>query len=130
MEKQSKKRDDLTKKLVQEAGTYSPSADFVNNVMQSVQAISAKEKVYQPLISKKILWFIGLCAAVSFILVYLNPTSGIAFVNELDLTALSTVENPFANLKFSKTLLYGVGFLGLFLLQVPLLKKYVERSYQ
>lgn len=128
MEEQFKNIDSITNKLVQQAGTHQTSPDFVSKVMEAVTAKAAHKTTYQPLISKKGWWGIGVAALLGIVLLYLYPTSGIPMVNEFDLSKKLTFNNPFANLHFSKTFVYGVGFLGLFFLQIPFLKRYMERK--
>ena len=130
MEEQFNNMDRLTKKYVKDAGVHKPASDFLSNVMTAIDEKKTQTIVYQPLITKKVWWIIGVVALASLIVLFLYPTSSISYLNNIDLTQNLAFENPFQDIKFSKTLVYGIGFLGLFLLQIPVLKKYNEQSYQ
>ena len=134
MEEQFKNIDRLTRKLVKEAGTYKPSPDFLHNVMTTVNAKVADQKVYQPLISKKVWRIISILAIISLIALYFYPATGNSYINEFNLAEKLSFNNPFTNpfagITFSKTIIYGIGFLGLFLIQIPFLKSFMERRYQ
>jgi hypothetical protein len=130
MEEQFNNMDRLTKKYVKDAGVHQPSGNFLMNVMTALEEKKSHAIVYQPLISKKAWWIIGSIALASIVVLYLYPTSSISYLNEIDLTKKLAFENPFQNIKFSKTLVYGIGFLGLFLLQIPVLKRFNEQSYR
>lgn len=130
MEEQFNNMDRLTKKYVKDAGVHKPSGDFLSNIMTAIEEKKSHANVYQPLISKRAWWIIGVVALASFVILFLYPTSSISYLNEIDLTKNIAFENPFQDIKFSKTLVYGIGFLGLFLLQIPVLKRFSEQSYQ
>jgi len=134
MDKQSKNIDSYTKKIVQEAGLESPSSDFTNNVMNMVaeKVLAPPTTVsYIPLISKSNK-FILLAILVS-VLLYLifNPMFETSYLSKyivnLNFKEWFSSTNLFDS--FSKTTLYGIGFLALFLIQIPFLKKYMERTY-
>jgi len=129
MEEQFKNIDKFTSDLVKEAGIQMPSADFFNNVMMAVERTSIKE-AYKPLISKNLWFVIGALFIALMAVLYFSPLSQLAFISDLNLTEKLSLENPLANIKFSKTLVYGIGFLGLFIAQIPFLKYYyIEKSY-
>ncbi len=123
MEKPSKNIEKITQDWVREAGLEQPSSAFVQNVMNAIEKKSATQKVYRPLISRRG-W--GLVAAVfvaSIALLYLFPIGELTYFNDIKLAELSTIKNPFAGLEVSKTMVYGIGFLALFLVQIPFLKR-------
>lgn len=130
MEEQFSNMDRLTRKYVKDAGIHKPSGNFLMNVMSALEDKKSQATVYQPLISKKAWWIIGAVAMASVVVLYLYPTSSISYLNDLNLTQKLAFKNPFPDIKFSKTLVYGIGFLGLFLLQIPVLKRFSEQSYQ
>lgn len=127
MEEQYKHLDEQTKSLIKEAGTYKPSADFLGNVMAAVE-VRARKETYKPLISKTS-WVVICGLLLAWITVfYFYPSSYSSVFKNIDLTNTLSFENPFSGYEFSKTLTYGLGFLGLFLVQVPFLKRYMEKK--
>ena len=126
MEEQYRNIDKKTQELIKDAGTYEPSADFLRNVMSAVEVV-AKKEVYKPLISKTS-WFV-ICALllVWMVVFYIYPSSYSSVFKSVDLSNDLNFENPFSDYEFSKTLGYGLGFLGLFLVQIPFLKSYMEK---
>ena len=134
MDKQSKNIDLYTKKIVQEAGLESPSSYFTNNVMNMVakKAITKPTTAsYIPLISKNNK-FILLAILVSvFLYLIFNPMFETSYLSKYTVSLNFKQWFSSTNLfdSFSKTTLYGIGFLALFLIQIPFLKKYMERTY-
>ncbi len=127
MEEQYKHLDKRTKGLIKEAGTYKPSADFLSNVMSAVEVI-AKKEAYKPLISKSS-WFVIFALLLAWMIVfYVYPSSYSSIFKNVEFTNGLSFDNPFSGYEFSKTLVYGLGFLGLFLVQIPFLKRYMEKS--
>jgi hypothetical protein len=126
MEEQFKDFDKKTQKLIKEAGTYKPSANFLSNVMSTIEN-KATRQVYKPLISRTSWFVIGGLLVVWMLVAYLYPSSYSSVFKEFNLTEKLAIENPFAVVEFSKILMYGLGFLGLFLVQVPFLKRYMEK---
>ena len=128
MEEQFKNIDKLTEKLVKEAGIHKPSANFLNNVMLAVEQKSIK-RVYEPLISRSTWWIIGILSVALLIVLFIFPFTQLPFVSDLELSQKLNFENPFSGIEFSKTTVYAVGFLGLFLIQIPFLKRLAEQRY-
>jgi hypothetical protein len=128
MEEQFKNIDKLTKKLVKEAGIHKPSANFLNNVMSVVEQKSIK-RVYEPLISRSAWIVIGVLFVASLILLYFYSSSQFILFNDLHLSQKLNFYNPFSAIKFSKTTVYAISFLGLFLIQIPFLKRLMEQRY-
>ncbi len=128
MEEQYKHLDQSTRAIIKEAGTYKPSADFLSNVMSAVEVI-AKKKGYKPLISKNS-WFVICTLLLTWMVVfYVYPSSySSVFKSSIDLTNKLSFDNPFSGYEISKALVYGLGFLGLFLVQIPFLKRYMEKK--
>lgn len=127
MEEQFRNIDKKTQELIKEAGTYKPSADFLSNVI-SVVELKAKKETYQPLISKTA-WFIICALLLAWMIVfYMYPSSYSSVFKSFDLTSKLSFDNPFSGYEISNTLIYGLGFLGLFLVQIPFLKRYMEKG--
>ncbi|MFK5983560.1 MAG: hypothetical protein QM499_11645 [Flavobacteriaceae bacterium] len=129
MEKPSKKIDSYTESLIKEAGLQQPSADFFANVMNAVEAEKAPQPiVYQSLISKQT-WMVLLVASVvviGFLLLFPSSSETIVKLPKLNFEKLSF---HLPELHFSKITIYGIGFLGLFLIQIPFLKRQLNKSY-
>ena len=125
MKEQFEKEEVLIKNLLREVGNETTSVDFTNSVMQ---AIAAKQKIkpiiYQPLISKNA-WIVLAGFAIVFV-------CGLYFITAetpmlLDFSLLDSVKFP--QLKLSTTMVYAVGFVSLFFLQIPLLNRFLEKQY-
>ncbi|RMA57944.1 hypothetical protein [Ulvibacter antarcticus] len=127
MEERYKKIDDISKKLIKEAGLQQPSTDFLTNVM-SVVAQKAAKKIYKPLISKMAWVFIGLVVLLVSSVLFIVPLSHVSFFGIFDAIEKVSIHNPFSEVKVSKITIYGLGFLGLFLVQIPFLKRHLNRT--
>ena len=123
MEKSSKHIDKITQDWVEEAGIEQPSFGFANNVMRAIEAKAVREKVYRPLISLRGWGLVAAFFVVSVVLLYYIPIGEIPYLKNMDITNVPSIKNPFAGLEVSKTMVYAVGFLVLFLIQIPFLKK-------
>ena len=129
MEKPSKKVDSYTESLIKEAGLQKPSADFFANVMNAVEAEKASQPiVYQSLISKQMWMVLSVVSIIVIGFLLLFPSSSETIVN---LPSLNFEKLSFhiPELHFSKITIYGIGFLGLFLIQIPFLKRQLNKSY-
>ena len=123
MENSSKKIEKLTQEWVKEAGIEQPSLGFVHNVMDSIEVSASQAKVYQPLISRRGWGLIAILFIASLVAIYLLPLGESPYFGNLDFSNLPTFENPFEGVEVSKPVLYAVGFLALFLVQIPFLKR-------
>jgi hypothetical protein len=123
MEKPSKNIEKITQDWVREAGLEQPSSAFVQNVMDAIEKRSATQKVYRPLISRRGWGMVAAVFVVGVALLYLFPIGEVSYFNDLKLAEVSSIKNPFAGLEVSKTMVYGIGFLALFLVQIPFLKR-------
>ncbi len=129
MEKPSKKIESYTGNLIKEAGLQQPSTSFFTNVMNAVEAKKAHQSVvYQSLISKQT-WMVLLVASVVVIgFLLMIPSSSETIINLPNLH-FEKLSFHLPELHFSKITIYGLGFLGLFLIQIPLLKRQLEKNY-
>ncbi len=126
MEKHSNREEQLIKKLLSEAGTEKPSADFKTKIMNAVERKSAPMPEYRPLIPQFV-WFVVLGIIIMAIagLYYLNSDVSIDLSANIDIPKFSIPE-----LHFSKTMQYAIAFVSLFFLQVPFLKKFLDSQYR
>jgi len=123
MENSPKEIEKLTQQWVQEAGIEKPSVDFVHNVMDAINTSASKPKVYRPLISKRGWSLIAALFVASLVVVYFFPLGEFRYLETIDLSKLPSIQNPFDGMNVSKPMLYAVGFLALFLVQIPFLKR-------
>tara|TARA_R110000787_G_scaffold81036_2_gene175921 strand:+ start:76960 stop:77346 length:387 start_codon:yes stop_codon:yes gene_type:complete len=128
MDKQSKKIDKLTHQLINEAGLENPSADFFSKVMDKIEIQKVSQPiVFQPLISKKA-WLL----IISFAIVVITLLTMYPIIDEFSLFQLPSLSNlsfKFPEMHLSKTAIYGIGFLSLFLIQIPFLKKQIDQRF-
>ncbi len=127
MEKQFNREDELIKRLLNEAGTEKPSAGFKSRIMKTVEARDAEIKPYEPLISKT--------GWTSIVVISVLSLTGLSFLyadislfNDLSFDFPLFINMPEINL--SRTMQYAIAFVALFFLQVPFLKRFLDREYQ
>ncbi|NNM22501.1 MAG: hypothetical protein HKO54_03010 [Flavobacteriaceae bacterium] len=118
-------QDEITKKMIQEAGLEQPSAGFVRDVMNAIE-VKSTSTVYRPLIGRRGWTAIAAVVVISLVVVYLMPSEGSSFFESLNLPTGASIPNPMEKIEVSQTMLYAIGFLGLFLLQIPFLKRRFE----
>ncbi len=69
--------DDLTRKLLQQAGQQEPSWNFTSSLMEKIHAQDARKVfIYKPVISPRGWWLTGISMGVLCLLVWLLPSSG------------------------------------------------------
>lgn len=121
--------EELTTKIVQEAGLKKPSVDFTHRIMDAIEKqTQSVTTVYTPLISKKMWWVIGCVIVVVVGYIF-------AFNTELPAMqdALATVSSELPQWKIPtyefdvavpNTLVYGVLIMAILLaIEIPLLKR-------
>ena len=126
MEEQFKKDDKILSELISEAGLDSPSLSFDDNVMRAIKEAEAKSIAYKPLIPKKIWVFITIgFAALLAVLIFSGPGEPGIIKNLVGDTGFSIPE-----FSVSRIFIYAIAFLGLFLVQIPILKRQlIDRTY-
>lgn len=128
MEKQSKHFDKITHQLINEAGLENPSPDFFSNVMDKIEVKNASQPiVYQPLISIKMWILLFVITIVSVVLLMTFPIISTNTIYQIP--SLSSLSFDIKEIKLSKTVIYGLGFLSLFLIQIPFLKKQIDQRF-
>lgn len=123
MDKQSKAEEAFIKKSVQEAGLLKPSLDFSQRVMTAVAKNAAAKTVYRPLITKPVWVLLGFMVAACILILFFFPSEGISLFDRWEWVKLSNIEFSVPTLELSKTVTYAIGFLVLFLVQIPFLKR-------
>ena len=131
MEKQSKNIDTITRDIIKDAGLHQPSTAFLSNVMNAIEIEKARVTLaYKPLISK--MWWMILLAftVVVLVLLFSFPVfSETPLFSQLTIPEGFKFEFNLPEMNLSKTTIYGIGFLALFLIQIPFLKRQLEKSY-
>lgn len=127
MEKSSKKIDKITQEIIRSGGLHRPSNDFVENVMKAVSAIESNRFTYTPLIPKKgwVILFLTFLVLLVYIF-FFSDTDFTLIGNILLFEKIAAIDLKLPEIKLSKELIYGIGFLGLFLLQIPFLKRQLD----
>ncbi len=130
MEKPSKDFEEFTQKMIREAGVSKPSPDFTDRVMEAIAAKTVHAKVYRPLIARRTWNLLAIIAIVGLIGVYFLPVASNPFFENLEISQKIGFNFSFPEFKTSKTFTYALGFLALFLVQIPFLKHYVLKRYK
>ena len=128
MDKPSKKEELFIKKIVKEAGLSKPPFDFTQRVMTVISAQKATQSVYQPLISKRTWGIVAVVATLCVFLIWMIPIENESYFSALKLHERLQFSLP--HFELSKTLTYAIGFMALFLLQIPFLKNYLGKQYR
>lgn len=128
MEKPFNKEDESIKKWIKELPLEQPSPDFMQKVMAGV-AHSVMKKSYQPLISRKVWVVIITLFMLALLWIYFNPSSALIDSEALTWNSRMQWNNPFEGMKIPKNAVYAIGFMALFLLQIPFLKRTLDKSY-
>ncbi|MDR5589670.1 hypothetical protein [Christiangramia sp. SM2212] len=127
MEKQFSREDRLMKKLLNEAGTEKPSAAFKNNIMAKLEARNLVIRPYEPLISKTGWILIAVFVSITMsILFYLH--SDISLSNHINFNFMKKLNFP--KIEMSRNMQYAIAFVALFFLQIPFLKRFMDREYR
>jgi len=131
MEKLSKNIDRITKNIIKDGGLHQPSPSFLTNVMEAVEAQTANNEVfYKPLISKRIWILLATLSVVVLGLLFIFPVFSEAYLfSQHSILEGINFEFNLPKINLSKTTIYGIGFLSLFLIQIPFLKRQLEKSY-
>jgi len=131
MEKQSKNINKITKNIIKEGGLHQPSPSFLTNVMEAIETQSVSQPVvYKPLISKTKWMLLFVLTAIILVLLFVFPVfSETPLFSQLTIPKGFNFEFNLPEMNLSKTTIYGLGFLSLFLIQIPFLKRQLEKSY-
>lgn len=105
-----------------------PSSDFTQKVMQQVWKRAARS-AYRPLISKTAWWIIGAIFLTGTLWLFYHPGTTLIDSNAISWKDQFQFNNPFEKLIVSKTTLYAIGFMALFVFQIPFLKRLMDKRY-
>ncbi|WP_108425778.1 hypothetical protein [Flagellimonas amoyensis] len=134
MDKQEEKElEAFVDKIMADAPLESPSADFTKNLMQHIEAVQHKEVYqYRPIVPKQVLVliFVGLVSLTLYLIAqYGLESDGGWFGNVSVEPVFDNMWGWLENYTSSKILIYAVLLFGLlFFVQVPLIKKQLERN--
>ena len=131
--KQDKYIDDFSKDILKDIGLETPSANFVNNVLKTINVENTlvSNSVYKPLISKRGWFFIVVCLIVLFTYFYTSNTESSIQYPVIDLSFLNKLMaiNIFENIKLSKIFSFSfILFSVLVLVQLHFIKKYFNKN--
>ena len=127
MDKPSKKEEQFTRDLLKSAGLSTPSEGFSNRLMQTIVSRQVAKNVYQPLLSKKAWGVLVILLMIVVIAIFVLPLNQESLLDKLGMT--SNFNFSFPEFKLSKTFTYAIGFLALFLVQIPFLKHYFGKPH-
>ena len=120
-----KSEEEFFKKIIKEAGREKASPDLFGNVMSAIEIKKTSSFVYKPLISKNVWIALVLIFSLSILGLFLLTTD---FSMNLNFGFMSYISIPKINL--SSTMLYAIGFISLFFLQIPFLQNYMRNQYK
>jgi hypothetical protein len=100
----------------------------MENVMGAITKEEPGSVSYTPLIPKRawIILSIGIVALFLYLIFIADPDY-VLWGNLLLFEWIPTIDLSLPELNLSKEMIYGIGFLGLFLLQIPFLKRQLDR---
>ncbi|TBW26483.1 hypothetical protein [Gramella sp. KN1008] len=127
MEKQFNREDELMKRLLNEAGTERPSADLKKRIMMTVENRNVTIKPYQPLIPK-FMWYLLAACLVSAVAGLYMMYADVSLSWSFDLQLSQYFDMP--RIDLSRTMQYAIAFIALFFLQIPFLKRFLDREYR
>ncbi|MUP44194.1 hypothetical protein E0K83_00355 [Gramella sp. BOM4] len=127
MEKQFNREEEMMKKLLNDAGIKAPSADFKNRIMGIVEQRNVAISPYKPLIPKFVWFILAGCILSAVIGLYLM-SANVSWNWSLDFRVPEFIEIP--SIRLSETMQYAIAFIALFFLQIPFMKRFLDRQYQ
>ncbi len=120
-----KPEEEFFKKIIQEAGREKASPDLYRNVISAIESKQASTLVYKPLISRNVWIAVVLVISLSIFGLFLMTTD---FSMNWNFGFMNYISVPKINL--SSTMLYAIGFISLFFLQIPFLQNYMRSQYK
>ncbi len=131
MEKQFNREEKFLRKLLHEVVTEKPSADFKSKIMKHIEANKVPVKAYEPLISEGVWYIVATALVIGAGGFYIQfPNTIIDFSGNFDYLKLDILEMHLPNIHLSRTMQYAVAFVALFFLQIPFLKRIIDKQYE
>lgn len=118
-------KDALARKYVNEAGIDKAPQGTYDAIMKQIEALNAYSISYKPLISRKGWFLIATFVLIFFVGLFWVPIERFYLDTLPEMSSLK-ISEVLAKLELSKTTLYAIGFLGLFLIQLPFLKRILD----
>ena len=118
-------KDALARKYVNEAGIDKAPQGTYDAIMKQIEALNAYSISYKPLISRKGWFLIATFVLIFFVGLFWVPIERFYLDTLPEMSSLK-ISEVLAKLELSKTTLYAIGFLGLFLIQLPFLKRVLD----
>jgi hypothetical protein len=126
MEQSKHTWDSASKKVLNEAGVIKAPANLMPSIMDSIAKAGLHHIQYKPLLSKRTLLFIVLGAVAVFSIIIMAVPVEKYYLDGVNLSIGERIAAFFGAITLSKPVLYGLGFLGLFLVQIPFLKRIID----
>ncbi|WP_010228783.1 hypothetical protein [Gillisia marina] len=120
-----KAEEEFFKKIIKETGREKASPDFYKNVMRAIEAKQTSKLVYKPLISQNVWIALVLAISLSVFGLFLMTTG---FSMNWNFSFMNYISVPKINL--SSTMIYAIGFISLFFLQIPFLQNFMRDQYK
>ncbi len=120
-----KAEEEFFKKIIKETGREKVSPDFYKNVMASIDLKQSANFVYKPLISRNGWIAIVLAVSLSIFGLFVMTTD---FTMNWNFSFMNYISVPKINL--SSTMIYAIGFISLFFLQIPFLQNFMRDQYK
>lgn len=130
MEKQFNHEEEFLRKLLKEAVIEKPSADFRSKIMMRIEAKKAPVKAYKPLISERNWYLVAIILVLAVGGIFFLVENSINFSGYPEYLRLEIPEINYPVIYLSKTMQYAFAFVALFFLQIPFLKKIIDRQYE
>jgi hypothetical protein len=130
MEKRSRNTDEFSRKVIKEAGLEQAPDGLYQRIMQTVELIPIGPFIYKPLISKKAWIGIALFVAALLAVLIFVPWGEATYSQQLREQMQFNWKNPLSGITFSKTTFYAVLGMALFFLQIPLLKRLLDKRFK
>ncbi len=131
MKKQFNREEEFLRKVLNEAVIEKPSADFKSKIMRHIEANKVPVKSYEPLISERVSYIVAITVVLAAGGLYIQFSDTIInFSGNSDYLKLEIPEINFPKIYLSRPMQYAFAFVALFFLQVPFLKKIIDRQYE
>ena len=126
--------DKLARKVLGQVELESPKSDFTANVMAHIEQLDTqKSKGYQPLISRRVWFIVGIIITGIIIYMYFGNTQSLGWFEGLDISFFDNFQlaELLSGITISNTTMYVAIFFGaLLFVQINLLKNYFNKRLQ
>jgi len=131
MEERFNREEEFLRKLLYEAVTEKPSADFKSKIMRHIEADKTLVNAYEPLISERVWYLVAFAMVLTTGWLYFQFSEiSIDLSGNFNYLKLEILEIRFPNIHLSRTIEFAVAFVALFFLQIPFLKRVIDKQYE